>query len=639
MAHLIGTQSLRALAGSRILLDDITVGIDDGTRLGILGPNGAGKSTLMRLLAGKQTPDGGLLTMTDGVRIAMLDQADMLDSACTVVDTVHPGQEEHEWASDARVRDIHAGLLSDIELSAQVGTLSGGQKRRVALAAQLTKESDVLFLDEPTNHLDVEGVDWLIRHLQERFPIQGARAKGALVVVTHDRWFLDELCTRVWEVVPGVDPGNGRPQIPGRIEQYEGSYGAYILARAERARQASTAAAKRENLLRKELAWLRRGAPARTSKPRYRIDAAEALIADVPPPRDQVELLKMATARLGKDVIDMEDVCFTYPARDGREANTILDHVTWRLAPAERVGIVGVNGAGKTTLLRLLNHELEPDSGRIKHGKTVQVAVLSQSTRELDQVSHLRVVEAVNEVAPIITVGGKELTASQLVERLGFTKERAWTPVEELSGGERRRLQLMRLLMAEPNVLMLDEPTNDLDTDTLAAMEDLLDSFPGTLIVVSHDRYLLERVTDHQVSLFGDGKVLALPGGVDEYLRRRRADQTGVTASKQATAYNGKTATASSDKSGSQGDTGSGLTASARRRQAQKTVSRIERTMDKLHKQIDRLHADMEAASMAAATDTSQVEKLSTLGRDLKNAQDQMDELEAQWLEASEELE
>ncbi|OKL50294.1 ABC-F family ATP-binding cassette domain-containing protein [Boudabousia marimammalium] len=637
MAHLIGAQNLLSLAGSRILLANITVGIDDGTRLGILGPNGAGKSTLMRLLSGKQAPDEGLLTRTDGVSVAMLDQADTLDPALTVVETVHPNQAEHEWASDSAVRQIHAGLLNDLDLSAKVGELSGGQKRRVALAAQLTKQADVLFLDEPTNHLDVEGVDWLITYLKERYPLSGPHAKGALVVVTHDRWFLDEICTRVWEVVPGVDPGYGRPQIPGRIEQYEGSYAAYVLARAERARQAATAASKRENLLRKELAWLRRGAPARTSKPRYRIDAAEALIADVPPPRDQVELVKMATARLGKDVIDLEDVSFSYgqgadapsaPAETGTKA--LFDHVTWRLAPAERVGIVGVNGAGKTTLLRLMQKQLEPTQGRIKHGKTVQIAVLSQSTHELDEVSHLRVVEAVNEVAPIIQVGDKEITASQMVERMGFTKERAWTRVAELSGGERRRLQLMRLLMGEPNVLMLDEPTNDLDTDTLAAMEDLLDSFPGTLIVVSHDRYLLERITDHQVALYGDGKVVDLPGGVDQYLQRRRADLKAGLSEGIA-----------------EGDSGAGtlvkdkarISSSAQQRLAQKAVARIDRSMDKVQKQIDKLHAAMEKASAAIVENPEKVDELTQLSKDLKAAEEQLEQLELEWLEASEGLE
>ena len=495
MAHLLGVENLRLTVGSRLLLDEVTLGLEDGTRVGVLGPNGAGKSTFLAALAGRREPDGGRVTRTGGVSVAVLSQADDLPPGATVRTAVHGRAPEHEWASDPAVRDIHAGLIADLDLSADVATLSGGQRRRVALAAVLTRRADVVILDEPTNHLDVEGVDWLARHLRARFNGPGGRASGALVTVTHDRWFLDAICTNVWEGVPGVDPGGGRPQVAGRIETYDGGYAAYVLARAERARQAAVAAVKRENLLRKELAWLRRGAPARTSKPRFRIDAAEALIADVPPPRDTVALTAMATARLGKKVLDLEDVTVRYPGppTDTGEATQreVLRRVTWRLAPGERVGVVGVNGAGKTTLLRLLEGVQEPTEGRVARGKTVQVATLSQSTHELDALADLRVVEAVAMVGERVVVGDKEMTAAQLVERLGFTRQRAWTRVGEVSGGERRRLQLLRLLMTEPNVLLLDEPTNDLDTDTLAAVEDILDSFPGTLVVVSHDRYLL----------------------------------------------------------------------------------------------------------------------------------------------------
>ena len=519
MAHLLGTQSVGALAGSRKLLADVTVGLDDGSRVGILGPNGAGKSTLLRIVAGTQEPDGGVVTRRDGVRVALLTQADALDPAETVVRSVHPGLEEYEWASDARVRDIHAGLLADIDPEALVGTLSGGSRRRVALARVLAATADIVCLDEPTNHLDVEGVAWLAAHLNARFARPGA--SGALLCVTHDRWFLDAVCEHIWEVVPGVDPGGDRPQIPGHVEIYDGSYAAYTLARAERVRQADVAAAKRANLLTKELAWLRRGAPARTSKPKFHVAAAEALIADVPPPRDTVELVRMATSRLGKDVIDLEDVSVSFPRPDGTRLS-VLTGVTWRLAPAERVGIVGVNGAGKTTILNLLRGDLTPTSGRVKRGKTVQVAALSQDTHELDALADMRVVEAVADVARSVVVDGREVSASQMSERMGFTtRARAYTRISEISGGERRRLQLMRLLMGQPNVLLLDEPTNDLDTDTLASMEDLLDTFPGTLVVVSHDRYLLERVTDHQVALLGDGQVRALPGGVEQYLQMR----------------------------------------------------------------------------------------------------------------------
>lgn len=557
--------------------------------------------------------------------MAILNQSDNFPPGISVRQAVHGDVPEHVWASNPAVRDIHAGLLADVDLAADVDTLSGGQRRRVALAHVLTQDAQVVVLDEPTNHLDVEGVDWLARHLQKRF--DSARGDGALVVVTHDRWFLDAICNRVWEVVPGVDPGNGRPQIPGRIELYDGGYAAYILARAERARQAEVAAAKRENLLRKELAWLRRGAPARTSKPRFRIDAAEALIADVPPPRDSVEITRIATARLGKRVIDLENVSVSYPAPGGGE-NQVLREVTWRLAPGERVGIVGVNGAGKTTLLRLLQGTQKPTSGRVRTGQTVDVVTLSQTTHELDQISELRVVEAVAAVAEHVTVGGKELSASQLVERLGFTRQRAWTRVGEISGGERRRLQLLRLLMAQPNVLLLDEPTNDLDTDTLASIEDILDTFPGTLVVVSHDRYLLERVTDHQLALLGDGHLRDLPGGVEQYLELRRQQLMAAPGAAGTTSP-----TAESKNAPSQGEQGS--LSGAQRHAAAKNLARLERQLDKVSAQIAKLHAEMEVAS----ADPGRVNDLIELGKQLSQAQERQADIELEWLEAASELE
>ncbi|MDY3677917.1 MAG: ABC-F family ATP-binding cassette domain-containing protein [Actinomyces urogenitalis] len=627
MAHLLGLESISVMVGSRILLDDVTLGIEDGTRVGVLGPNGAGKSTLLSVLAGTRPVDGGRVTRAGDTRVAMLTQTDDFAPGATVRQAVHGDVPEHVWASDPAVRDVHAGLLADLDLDAEVARLSGGQRRRVALAAVLTAPSDVIILDEPTNHLDVEGVDWLARHLNTRF--SGRRAStGALVTVTHDRWFLDAICTNVWEVVPGIDPGGGRPQVPGRIETYDGGYAAYVLARAERARQAAVAAEKRENLLRKELAWLRRGAPARTSKPRFRINAAEALIADVPPPRDSVELMAMATARLGKKVLDLEDVTVRYPLEGGGERE-VLRKVTWRLAPGERVGIVGVNGAGKTTLLRLLEGVQEPSEGRVVRGKTVKVATLSQSTHELDPLADMRVVEAVAMVGEHVSVGGKELTAAQLVERLGFTRQRAWTRVGEVSGGERRRLQLLRLLMTEPNVLLLDEPTNDLDTDTLAAVEDILDSFPGTLVVVSHDRYLLERVTDHQVALLGDGSVRDLPGGVEQYLQlRREAEESAAAVVRPASA------SAGNDGAAAGGAGSAGLTGAARR-EAQKNVARIERKMDKAAQAVEALHARMEQVS----ADPARVGELAELGRQLAAAEAEQAELETQWLEAAEVLE
>ena len=644
MAHLLGTQNVGALAGSRKLLEGVTVGLDDGSRVGILGPNGAGKSTLLRIVAGTQEPDGGVVTRRDGVRVAVLTQADTLNPQETVVAAVHPGMAEYEWASDPAVRDIHAGLLADINPDALVATLSGGQRRRVALARVLAARADIVCLDEPTNHLDVEGVAWLASHLNARFARPGA--SGALLAVTHDRWFLDAVCEHIWEVVPGVDPGGDRPQIAGRVEIYDGSYAAYTLARAERLRQADLAAAKRANLLTKELAWLRRGAPARTSKPKFHIATAEALIADVPPPRDTVELVKMATARLGKDVIDLEDVSVSFARTDGSRLS-ILEGVTWRLAPAERVGIVGVNGAGKTTILNLLRGDLEPTSGRVKRGKTVQVATLSQDTHELDPLADMRVVEAVADVAQTVVVDGKEVSASQMTERMGFTRARAYTRISEISGGERRRLQLMRLLMSQPNVLLLDEPTNDLDTDTLASMEDLLDTFPGTLVVVSHDRYLLERVTDHQVALLGDGQVRALPGGVEQYLAMRASGDVGVFASAirrdEAGSASRCAAPAADASSGEvtagRGSAGGGVSDAAARRAAKKEVARIERKLERLRVEASALEAKLEKLSIQVASDPSAVSELTKVSAAHQDVLAEMGELEDAWLEAADLLE
>ena len=716
MAYLLGVEGLRVVVGSRILLNDVTLGIEDGTRVGVLGPNGAGKSTLLQVLAGARHPDGGRVTRTGGVRLAMLSQADDLDAEATVVQAVHGDVPEHTWASDPAVRDVHAGLLADLDLGARAATLSGGQRRRVALAAVLTAPADVVVLDEPTNHLDVEGVAWLARYVGARFASR--RARGALVVVTHDRWFLDAVCTNVWEVVPGVDPGGDRPQVAGRVETYDGGYAAYVLARAERSRQAALAAGKRANLLRKELAWLRRGAPARTSKPRFRTEAAEALIADVPPPRDTVQLTAMATARLGKKVIDLEDVSVRYPAgdgsaltrdgsapggagvpgagagsraSDGRAGGTgrgaplrergrtgggragdgrtgggagpgteVLRHVTWRLAPGERVGVVGVNGAGKTTLLRLLEGVQQPTEGRVVRGRTVKVAALSQSTHELDALADKRVVEAVAMVGERVVVDGKELTAAQLVERLGFTRQRAWTRVGEVSGGERRRLQLLRLLMTEPNVLLLDEPTNDLDTDTLAAVEDVLDSFPGTLVVVSHDRYLLERVTDHQVALLGDGGLRDLPGGIEQYLALRRQEPGGAAhgaahgaarggggapgpgpgrsrrgGGRDGAGRSGRDGAGRASGAGAVGGAGAGGLTGAQHREATKALARLERRVGKAGDAVGRLQARLEEA----AADPARVGELARLGRDLSAAQAEQAALEEQWLQAAQALE
>ncbi len=613
MAHLLGADGISLTVGTRTLLDDVSLGLDDGDRVGIVGPNSAGKTTLLRLLAGTQQPDGGRVTRVGGLRVGLLDQRDDVGTGATIRDLVHGDAATHAWASDASVRTVHAGLLGDLDLDAPADTLSGGQRRRVALAALLVADHDVLFLDEPTNHLDVEGVAWLAAHLGDRFARPGA--KGALVVVTHDRWFLDAVCSRMWEV-----RGDGS----GQVEGYEGGYAAYVLARAERQRTAAVAAEKRDNLLRKELAWLRRGAPARTSKPKFRLDAAAALIADVPPPRDTLELTRTATKRLGKDVLDLEDVTVAVPRQDGRGERVLLDDVTWRLGPGDRYGVVGVNGAGKTTLLALLAGRREPDSGRVKRGKTVHVAELSQDVGELDDIAGARVIQVIEDEKRSVVVDGKELSASQLVERLGFTRERSQTLVRDLSGGERRRLQLLRLLVAEPNVLLLDEPTNDLDTDTLAALEDLLDGWSGTLIVVSHDRYLLERVADRQVALLGDGQVRDLPGGVEQYLELRHAALAGGTGA----ASTGFVPTGGADAPPDAGPAAAGPSA-AEVRAAKKEINRIERRLSKIAEAEGRLHEKI----AANATDFAAVAELDA---ELRTLAAEKDELEAAWLEAAE---
>ncbi|NMR20644.1 ABC-F family ATP-binding cassette domain-containing protein [Cellulomonas fimi] len=611
MAHLLGADSISLTLGTRTLLDGVSLGVDDGDRIGVVGPNGAGKSTLLRLLAGRHEPDAGRITRAGGADVALLDQRDELPPGATVRELVHGTAAEHTWASDARVRSVHVGLLGDLDLAADVATLSGGQSRRVALAALLVGDHDVIALDEPTNHLDVEGVAWLAEHLADRF---GRGSQGALVVVTHDRWFLDAVCTRMWEVQGSAADGS--------VAMYDGGYAAYVLTRAERARMAASTADKRNNLLRKELAWLRRGAPARTSKPKFRLDAAAALIADEPPPRDPLELTRMATTRLGKDVLDLEDVTLSFPGTaPGAAPTVLLDDVTWRLGPGDRYGVVGVNGAGKTSLLALLAGRLSPTSGRVKRGKTVQVAELTQDVEDLDEVGGLRVVEVIEREKRTVSVGGKELTASQLVERLGFTNERARTLVRDLSGGERRRLQLLRLLVGEPNVLLLDEPTNDLDTDTLAALEDLLDGWPGTLIVVSHDRYLLERVCDREVALLGDGRIRDLPGGVEQYLTLRRTAASSGPPPAAAVAR-----VAGVESAGSGDGRRSGPASGADARAARKELGRIERRLAT----IAHLEADLHDRMAAQATDH---ETVTALDAELRALATEREELEEQWLE------
>ncbi|MGX5697363.1 ABC-F family ATP-binding cassette domain-containing protein [Agromyces soli] len=624
MAHLLGAERLHLEFPTRTVFDEVTLGLDEGDRIGIVGRNGDGKSTLLKLLAGRLVPDAGRVTTRRGIRIGMLDQADTVDPGTTVAEAVVGGIEEHVWAGDAKVRDVIAGLLADVPWHGRVGDLSGGQRRRVGLAALLVGDWDVLFLDEPTNHLDVEGIAWLARHLKGRW----AKNDGALVVVTHDRWFLDEICTDTWEVHDGI------------VEPFEGGYAAYILQRVERDRMAAASEAKRQNLMRKELAWLRRGAPARTSKPKFRIEAANQLIEDVPPVRDKVELNRLAVSRLGKDVVDLLDAGVEYPApanADGSDGGvrTILRDVEWRIAPGERTGILGVNGAGKSTLLGLVTGAVEPTHGRVKRGKTVKIATLSQELAELAEWADERVsaVVAAQRTSYTFGTGSKavELTPGQLLERLGFTNQQLATPVKDLSGGQKRRLQLLLILLQEPNVLILDEPTNDLDTDMLAAIEDLLDSWPGTLLVVSHDRYLIERVTDQQFAII-DAHLRHLPGGVEQYLELRAgqaaAGQGGVDASQPAAAA-GLDAGAPSSPAARPAEAISG----ADRRALEKELSAIDRRLEKLGQQIAAQHEKL------AAHDQSDYTGLGALGDELRGLEASVAELETRWLEISESLE
>jgi ABC transport system ATP-binding/permease protein len=585
--NLVSLEKVGKAYGPRVLLDGVSLGVGDHDKIGIVGRNGAGKSTLLALLSGLVEPDTGRVARTSGLRVGYLPQSDRLSGIAGEI-AFGESWSGGAWEREPRARSVASELLFGIRLDADASQLSGGERRRVALASLLTAERDILLLDEPTNHLDIDAIDWLGRHLRDR--------RGAVVLVSHDRWLLDTVCDQMWEV------------SGGQVYQTEGGYSAYVLAQAERQHTAEAEQQRRRNLARKELAWLRRGPQARGTKPKFRVQAASALIAAEPPARDGAELTRMATARLGKTVLELEDVTLTLGNR------TLLDHVTWRLGPGDRVGIVGVNGAGKTSLLRLLAGETVAGvavSGRVVRGKTVRVAHLSQELTELDGAKRVR--ESVEEVRLRIQVGKRELSAGQLLEQLGFYGDRQWTPVGDLSGGERRRLQMLRLLMDEPNVLLLDEPTNDLDIEMLTEFEDLLDGWPGTLVVVSHDRYFLERVTDHVDAMLGDGEITFLPGGVDDYLQRVRARRAAPAPSVA-------------------GGGARPVSAPAADRVARKELQRLER-------QIDRASEREASLSAELAENATDYEKLTELGAQLRVLQAEKAGLEERWLEVASSLE
>jgi ATP-binding cassette subfamily F protein uup len=590
VAHLLGAEAVHLEYPTRVIFESTTVGVSDGDRIGIVGRNGDGKSSLLDLLTAQLRPDAGRVTQRSGLRVGALSQADILDSETTVGWTLVGDRADHEWAGDPRIRDVVSGLVSDIGWNALIGTLSGGQRRRVQLAALLVGEWDVIALDEPTNHLDIEGITWLATHLRQRW----ARNTGGLLLVTHDRWFLDEVATATWEVHDGI------------VEPFEGGYAAYVLQRVERDRMAAVAESKRQNLMRKELAWLRRGPPARTSKPKFRIDAANQLIADVPPLRNTVELAKLATARLGKDVVDLIDVSVSF------EGRPVLRDVEWRIGPGERTGIVGANGAGKSTLLGLITGAVQPESGKVKRGKTVRLGTLDQRGDELVPLAGERVADVLGRLRSDYQVDGRDVTPAQLLERLGFAGSQLSARVSELSGGERRRLQLMLTVLAEPNVLLLDEPTNDVDTEMLAATEDLLDSWPGTLIVVSHDRYLLERVTDQQYAIL-DSRLRHLPGGIDEYLRLASEATRALSAPVRS--------------SESPQISGADL------RAAEKELGAIDRRLARLAEQIANKHREL------ADHDQSDHVGIARLTEQLRDLEGGVTELENRWMEVSEILE
>ena len=609
MAFLLGCEKARVEFPTKTVFEDVSLGLDEGDRIGVVGKNGDGKSTLLSLLAGIIEPDEGRVIRTRGVRVGVLGQADVLSDDDTVEHAVVGDTPEYEWAGDARIRDIISGLAADIPWQGRVGDLSGGQRRRVDLARLLIGDWDVLMLDEPTNHLDMRAITWLAHHLKARWK----HGTGALLVVTHDRWFLDEVCLSMWEVHDRT------------IDPFEGGFSAYIQQRVERDRQAQVAEQRRQNQLRRELAWLARGAQARSTKPKFRIDAARELIADVPPLRNTLELKRMAVARLGKQVVDLTDVSVRLGGK------TVLDDVSWIIGPGDRFGIVGENGAGKTTLLRVIEGALAPSAGRVKIGKTVKFAVLSQHLDNLVKLGSDRVREVIGRYSRRVMLDGKEATPAQLLERLGFTRDDLNEPVCDLSGGQKRRLALMLILLDEPNVLILDEPGNDLDTDMLAQVEDLLDGWPGTLLLVTHDRYLMERVTDNQYALI-NGKIRHLPRGVDEYLElvgRTTDERGGVVASSSGKASASKQPSASA---GEQATGAASKLSGGEIRAFRKSMASAERKMDTLRGKIDGIHQAM------TEVDPSDYVKLGDMQKEIKEIEAQIEALEEEWMEAAEAL-
>ena len=613
MAFLLGCEKVQVEFPTKTVFEEISLGVDEGDRIGIVGRNGDGKSTLLSVLAGRLEPDSGRVLRNGAVRVGVLGQTDDLADDDTVAHAVVGDMPEYEWAGNARIRETIAGLAADIPWDAKVGTLSGGQRRRVDLVRLLIGDWDILALDEPTNHLDVRAITWLANHLKTRWKA----GQGALLVVTHDRWFLDEVCTRMWEVHDGT------------IDPFEGGFSAYILQRVERDRLAALAEERRQNALRRELAWLARGPKARGTKPKFRVDAAHELIADVPPLRNELELKRMAMARLGKQVVELTHVSLSF---DGMSA-PILDDVDWIVGPGDRYGIVGANGAGKTTLLKVIQGLVKPQSGFVKIGKTVQFAVLSQHLDNLTRFGDDRVRQVISNYTRRMMLDGKEMTPAQLLEKLGFSKADLNEPVCDLSGGQKRRLALMLILLDEPNVLILDEPGNDMDTDMLAAIEELLDSWPGTLLLVTHDRFLMERVTDHQFALM-DGKIRHLPRGVGEYLElteaarlpKGRAKTPQVAAAGAAQAAGGSAAGEPASGGGAAQLSGGQI------RELRKKMRSCETRSNTLRGKIE------EAQAAMAAADPSDFEELGRLQGEITDFQAQIDELDEQWLEAAEAL-